>query len=145
MVRGKAIRALGEAAGPDAIRRLIDRISAKGFDGQQEAVDALVAMGDRAAAPMAAALAAMDHNARWITLMGLARLEEAGMAALTSTMLGAGKDLKKITCEVLGRMYDRQDIKHKPTEPLIVLRDDSDPDVRQSANYALQQLGLTPR
>jgi len=145
MLRGKAIRALGQAAGPDAIRRLIDRISVGGFDGQDEAVDALVAMGDRAAAPMAAALANMDHNARWITLMGLARLEAAGMAALTSAMLGATKDLKKITCEVLGRMYDREDVKHKPTEPLLVLRDDPDADVQRLAIHALELLARKPQ
>ena len=73
-----------------------------------------------------------------------ARLESAGMAALTSTMLGATPDLKKITCEVLGRMYDRQDIKHKPIEPLLVLRDDPDADVQRYANHALNLLGWKP-
>jgi HEAT repeat protein len=145
MLRGKAIRALGQDAGPDAIRRLLDRIAAGGYAGGNEAVDALVAMGDRAAAPMAAALAHMDHNACWLTLIGLARLEAAGMAALTSTMFDANKDLKKLTCEVLGRMYDRQDVKHKPTEPLIVLRDDPDAEIRRLANHALELLERKPQ
>jgi HEAT repeat protein len=140
LVRGKAITALRELGGPAAIQALIDRVSAGGFDGPNEAVDALVALGQAAARPMAQALVGMAHNARWVTLTGLARLGAPGLAELQAVLSGADRELKQLTCEVLGRVGDREDVPHKPIVPLRALADDPDEEVRRSAEHALRLL-----
>ena len=145
LLREKAIEAIGRSGGPAAVRALLGRICAGGFDGPNEAVAALVAMGEPAAGPMVAALPAMDHNARWATLSGLARLGAPAMAALCAALPGADGKLKSIVCEVLGGMDDRERVPHVPAEPLVLLLEDADARVRHVAAHGLGLLKWEPR
>ena len=101
-------------------------------------------MGEPAVGPMVAALTDMDHNARWATLQGLARLGRPAMAALCAKLPGSEKELKKTACEVLGRTYDSEGVTHKPVEPLVDLLADEDPDVRRYAAHGLDLLKWQP-
>src|SRR5207237_3741108 len=96
LLRQKAITALQEAGGSGAIRALIDRIRGGGFDGPNEAADALVNIGEQAVRPMVAALPEMDHNAHWTTLLALARMGKPATTALCAALPGTATDLKKI-------------------------------------------------
>jgi HEAT repeat protein len=136
-LRGKAIQALRALGGPEAIRILIERISAGGYDGPNEAVDALVELGEPSTRPLAEALVGMDHNARRTSLRGLARMGLPGMAALQAVLSEADRELKKITCDVLGCMGDRVEEKQHLSETLAALSDDLDPEVRRAAAHAL--------
>jgi HEAT repeat protein len=140
LLRGKAIASLRKMGGPGAIELLVNRIKGGGYDGPNEAIDALTQLGEPGARAMAEALPAMDHNARWATLIGLARMGLSGLVALHAVVPGTDRELKKITCEVLGRIGDREDVKHKPVEVLSVLKEDRDPEVRRSAEHALSLL-----
>jgi HEAT repeat protein len=143
-LREEAIAMLRKDGGIDAIKILVHRVGGKGFDGPNDALAALVDIGRPAIGPMVAALPSMNANARWMMLQGLARLGEPAMIALTDSLATAAKDLKETICESLGRVGDREDIKHKPVEPLIALLKDDDATIRQSAAHALDLIKWTP-
>ncbi|HWE95564.1 MAG TPA: HEAT repeat domain-containing protein [Tepidisphaeraceae bacterium] len=144
LLREKAIAALRRAGGVTAIRSLIGRVSAGGFDGANEAVNALVELGDQAIGPMVEALPGMDHNARWTMLMGLARMGNVAMSALCAGLAAGPMELRKTACEVLGRMYDREDVVQKPVAPLVTLLGDGDAEVRRYAAHGLELLKWKP-
>ncbi|MDB5357793.1 MAG: lyase domain protein repeat-containing protein [Phycisphaerales bacterium] len=144
LLREKAIAALRQVGGATAIRGLISRVKAGGFDASNEAVNALVELGDPAVAPMVEALVGMDHNARWVMITGLARMGVPAMSPLCASLPAGPKELKKTACEVLGRMYDNEDVTHKPVEPLITLLTDSDAEVRRFAAHGLDLLKWQP-
>ncbi|MDB5333497.1 MAG: lyase domain protein repeat-containing protein [Phycisphaerales bacterium] len=144
LLREKAIAALRRVGGVTAIRSLIGRVSAGGFDGANEAVNALVELGDQAVGPMVEALPGMDHNARWTMLMGLARMGNGAMSALCAALPTGPVELKKTACEVLGRMYDREDVVQKPVAPLVTLLGDGDAEVRRYAAHGLELLKWEP-
>jgi hypothetical protein len=126
------------------MQKLIARVAANGYDTANAAVDALVGLGPVAARPMADALAGMEHNGRWVMLLGLARMGTPAMAALCATLPSADNELKLTVCQALGGTYHRADIPHKPSEPLLLLLSDPDPQVRRYAASALDSLKWTP-
>jgi HEAT repeat protein len=144
LIRDRAIAALGRIGGPVAMQKLIARVAGKGHDGPNAAVDALVELGPGAARPMADALAGMEHNGRWVMLVGLAKMGAPALAALCAILPSADRELKKTACQALGATHSRKDIPHKPTEPLVLLLSDPDVEVRRHAAHALELLKWTP-
>jgi HEAT repeat protein len=143
-LRGRAIDVLRQLATPEAIQILVRRVGGNGFDGPSEAVDALAQIGVPAVQPMIDALPKMQANAQRTMLTGLARIGTPAMPALTKALLAASNDLKRTACDALGRVGDREDITHKPVQPLIALLDDSDSKVRRAAVHALELLRWEP-
>lgn len=143
-LRGRAMELLRQDGSPEAIRILVDRVGGKGYDGPTDAADALVKLGQPAVAPMVAALPDMQHNGRWIMLIGLARIGAPAMTPLAELLPTAPAELKKTACQALGGMGDRDDVPHKPVEPLVALLADPDADVRRYAVHGLELLQWKP-
>ena len=143
--REQAIKMLQHIGDADAIKMLVARVGGKGYDGPTEAVDALVQLGTPSIAPMIAALDSMDNNARWMMVQGLARLGEPAMKQLTDTLPKSGKELRLLICRDLGGMGEREDVTHKPAEPLVAMLDDGDGEVKRAAVAGLEFLKWEPK
>jgi HEAT repeat protein len=144
LIRDRALAALGRVGGPEVIRRLVALVGGDHYSAGSAAVGTLVDLGEEAARPMADALAGMEHNGRRAMLQGLAMMGTSATAALCAALSSADNELKTIACDALGGTYGRQDVPHKPTEPLVLLLADADAQVRLSAAHALGLLGWTP-
>jgi HEAT repeat protein len=143
LIRDRAIAALGGVGGPEVIPILISLVGGS-YDSSNAAVDALIKMGAVAIQPMVEALAGMEHNGRWVMLQGLARMGGPALTVLNTMLRSADTELKAIVCRVFGGTRDREDIPHKPVEPLVLLLSDPDAQVRRSAAHALNLLEWVP-
>jgi hypothetical protein len=144
LIRDRALAALGRVGGPEVIRRLVALVGANRSSPGSAGVGTLVDLGEAAARPMAEALAGMGHDGRYVMLQGLTKMGPRATAALCAALSSADSELKSLACQALGGTYGREDIPHKPTEPLVLLLSDRDAEVRRSAAHGLELLHWTP-